>query len=125
MDILYCGLVICSMAISKVRAETPTSIAVVTSDKLQTRLRLLRDSPESLVHRLNSEHKGGKSEDIARASVTSHQWVALDFDFRRQEYYVLDRLRSSILVIVDDARVLNRSQVLFPGISPKVAGASD
>ncbi|GFO47912.1 low-density lipoprotein receptor-related protein 5 [Plakobranchus ocellatus] len=101
-------------------ARQKISIAVVTSDKSQTRLRLIRDSPKSLVQRLNSLHQGTKSEDIARLPVIEHEWVALDFDYRRGEYFVLDRKNSSLLVVKDHRGSFNRVQLLYRGLSSKV-----
>ncbi|RUS83345.1 hypothetical protein EGW08_008892 [Elysia chlorotica] len=96
------------------------SIAVVTTDKTQTRLRLIRDSPQFLVKRLNSIHKGTKSEDLATMSVKLHEWVAVDFDYRRKEFFVLDRKNSSLLVVKDQNGLTNKIQLLYQGLSPKV-----
>ncbi|GFR80265.1 hypothetical protein ElyMa_002310300 [Elysia marginata] len=139
------------------------SIAVVASDKSQTRLRLIRDSPRSLVKRLNSFQKGTKavdasgrvemnsfvqginetprklgyvtliyctnefhstlpSDDLARLPVEKHQWFAVDFDYRRGEFFVLDGRNSSLLVIKDDKGYRNKIQLLYQGLSPKVKG---
>ncbi|XP_025100012.1 uncharacterized protein LOC112567532 [Pomacea canaliculata] len=94
------------------------AVAIVITTRNETQVRLLTGTPDGLFSHLATSTSGLKYQDLARALITSNEWVAIDSDYDDNLYYVIDRRARSITAISASS---GGSYVVYSGISSKAA----
>ncbi|PVD27565.1 hypothetical protein C0Q70_12727 [Pomacea canaliculata] len=97
------------------------AVAIVITTRNETQVRLLTGTPDGLFSHLATSTSGLKYQDLARALITSNEWVAIDSDYDDNLYYVIDRRARSITAISASS---GGSYVVYSGISSKAAALS-